>query len=91
MLHTLHQNAFKEGRFEAKIRMPIFNYSHSTFWLWQQNNYGEIDVAEGYGDPYWTNRRSTCEVHDWAGGNHGGGFIFLMKTLNMDRFSGVLF
>lgn len=41
--------SFDAGRFEAKIKFPIFPNAHSTFWTWKGNDVDEIDIAEAYG------------------------------------------
>ena len=40
---------FQSGRFEARIKMPVFKWAHSTFWTWLGSSTNEIDIAEGYG------------------------------------------
>lgn len=42
---------FNSGKFEARIKMPIFPYAHSTMWTWYGDSVGvdEIDMAEAFG------------------------------------------
>lgn len=44
-----YTKAFNAGRFEARIKMPVFKWAHSTFWTYMGNTVNEIDIAESYG------------------------------------------
>ena len=44
-----YTHSFNSGRFEARIKMPVFKWAHSTFWTWLGSHTNEIDIAEGYG------------------------------------------
>lgn len=73
ILETYYTNAFHSGRFEARIKMPVFEYAHCAFWLWHGDSVNEIDIAEAYGNPYWpffplrsgNNRYCNYSLHSW--------------------------
>ncbi len=44
-----YTHSFNSGRFEARIKMPVFKWAHSTFWTWLGSTVNEIDIAEAYG------------------------------------------
>ncbi len=48
-LNTPYPMSFNAGKFEARLKMPVFNYAWSGFWLWKGTLVDEIDIAEGFG------------------------------------------
>lgn len=46
-------NHFNSGRFEAKIKFPIFKGAWCAFWLWHGSEVNEIDIAEAWGGNDW--------------------------------------
>jgi beta-glucanase (GH16 family) len=63
-LSTLWDVPYVYGKFEIRAKMSIATKAHSAIWLWDGGApANEIDIVEGYGDPYWTNRRTTSALH----------------------------
>lgn len=48
MLHSKYTNAFNSGRFEARMKMPIYRGAWSSFWLMAGSGVNEIDIAEAW-------------------------------------------
>jgi len=78
-----YTKAFNAGKFEARIKMPVFRYAHSTFWTWwgapitpgDSNSLGvnEIDIAEAYGKGtngwFWGDfPKTNYSLHAWNPG-----------------------
>lgn len=45
------KRAFNSGKFEVRMKMPVFTKAHTTLWTWYGSAVGinEIDMAESYG------------------------------------------
>lgn len=46
------KKAFNSGKFEVRMKMPVFTKAHTTLWTWKGNELfgvNEIDMAESYG------------------------------------------
>jgi hypothetical protein len=59
---------FNSGRFEAKLKMPVYNHGHSSCWLFDTNEVNELDLVEAYGGPKMaigTRRYGTYGIHVW--------------------------
>ncbi|WP_222165543.1 T9SS type A sorting domain-containing protein [Edaphocola aurantiacus] len=59
------KRAFNAGKFEVRMKMPVFPKAHTTIWTWKGSYVGvnEIDMAESYGP-------------DWSGQYGGNPFTF---------------
>lgn len=62
-------NHFNSGRFEAKIKFPIFKGAWCAFWLWHGSTVNEIDIAEAWGGNGWpylgSPPHNTLNTHAW--------------------------
>jgi|GEM_PF-1012064 len=71
ILATPYDLPLNHGKFEARIKMPIFKLAHSTFWTWHGTGVNEIDIAEAYGvgkngGLFGDFPRTNYSLHSWA-------------------------
>ena len=65
--------SFHSGKFEARIRFPVFRGCWNAFWLWNGAGVNEIDIAESIGGtkpwPYLgtkAHNKTTYSLHAWG-------------------------
>ncbi len=61
-------NGYNNGRFEARIRFPVFKGAWCAFWTWYGLGVNEIDIAEAWGGGLTgsNQRRNTFSTHAWG-------------------------
>lgn len=61
-------NSYNNGRFEARIRFPVFKGAWCAFWTWHGLGVNEIDIAEAWGGGLTGSdqRRNTYNTHAWG-------------------------
>ncbi|PSK89295.1 glycoside hydrolase family 16 protein [Taibaiella chishuiensis] len=61
-------NAYNNGRFEARLRFPVFKGAWCALWTWHGLGVNEIDIAEAWGGGLsgGNQRRNTFSTHAWG-------------------------
>ena len=61
-------NSYNTGKFEARIKFPVFNGAWCAFWTWHGNGVNEIDIAEAWGGGRIGSdqRRNKYGTHAWG-------------------------
>lgn len=61
-------NAYNNGRLEARIRFPVFQGAWCAFWTWHGLGVNEIDIAEAWGGKQIgsNQRRNKYGAHAWG-------------------------
>lgn len=61
-------SSYNTGKFEARIKFPVFNGAWCAFWTWHGNGVNEIDIAEAWGGGRIGSdqRRNKYGTHAWG-------------------------
>ncbi len=61
------RNSYNTGKFEARIKFPVFEGAWCAFWTWYGTSVNEIDIAEAWGGGLVGSdqRRNKYGTHAW--------------------------